>query len=204
MKTFAALRAPTFLPAFLVNVLFGWHWLYYALALVIAVFLLWQGFKRGDLRLKRVGGVLLVIVLCWGLLGFIFVTPRERLSNAHYRILDAARHGNVNGIMHLLAGRFHYGPLDRVMVQQQLQALFGHLKVTGNTVRKLKMTVHGRAASSRFNVFTTTSDGSVLTRWTLRWRDERRAGNWRMISATLRSVNNNQVPPGFGLSGNYP
>lgn len=203
-KTFAVLRVPTFLPAWIASAVFGRHWIFWIVGLALAAVLLWQSMKRGDKRLRLAGTVLLGVVVIWAVLGLSFVTPRERLSDAHYRILQAAQHADTNGIMRLLAKRFHYGPLDRTMVREQLQTLFGHLKVHGNTVRKLKITMTGRTATTRFNVFTTTNQGSVLTRWTLRWRDQRRVNNWRMTSATLRSVNNSQVPPGYGFSGNYP
>lgn len=197
-KTLAALNAPAFLPAGLDNFLFDTHWLWWISCGLVAAAVLWRGTTAGNRRLRIAGAVLLAITVVWILAAVFFTTPRKRLVAAHYAILHAAEKQQPTGILRYLSPHFHYGSMDRAAMRYQLGMFLRSIKIREDFVRKLSLTLHGATATSRFNVFSVTGNGSVLTRWTLFWRTNS-AGHWLLTSARLRSVNNQPAPPNFGL-----
>ncbi len=197
-KALAALNAPGFLPAGLDNFFFDTHWLWWLALAAVAVALLWRGANVGNRRLRIAGALLLAVVILWILAAVVITTPRKQLIAAHYAILHAAEKQQPAGILRYLSPHFHYGPMDRMAVQYQLGTFLHSVKIREDFVRKLSLQINGATATTRFNVFSITADGSVLTRWTLSWRTTP-AGHWLMTGAHLRSVNNQPAPPGFGF-----
>lgn len=149
--------------------------------------------------LRRVGIAFFIAALVWVMLAALFVTPRERLWQAHAAILTATQTRNPQEIQHLLAPDFRFGAMDRAAMSQGIETVLSQLKIISNTVRFFAIDLAGTAADSQINILTTVeptasgTEGPHLTKWVLRWRDTP-GEDWRLVEIRRWYYGDQEMP----------
>lgn len=181
LQTFAALRAPAFLPESLTTALFETHTLYMAILAIAAAAALFVGVTRANKPAKLGGIAGLALAALWLLLALTFVTPRERLYAAHSQIIAAAQANDPAPIKSLLHPDFSYGPNNRTTMNLLVDAAMKAFKIKSATVRffDIQPTLDPQARQTHINVLvqldaagtSPAPGGTYVTKWTLQWVD---------------------------------
>lgn len=204
MQTLAAFRAPTWIPQFFLDT----NYLYWVVLGLIGLAVLFVGLRNKQSTLTRVGLGAIVFLLLWIAATFVFISPKQRLYDAHAAILTAAKNNDPKGITQWLADDFRFGPNDRKLMSSVIESTLSVIKVKSNMVRFYDAKFPASdMATSQLNVITSIEapmmpSGNVLTKWHLEWIDVP-GQDWRLRTITHSyhsdGTNDTEIPPDLGV-----
>jgi hypothetical protein len=195
----AVVRAPEWFGAGLTGFLFETQWLYWAAGIVLAAILFHLGRSRDDRRLKIAAGVTVGLVLVWALLAYTFTTSQERLAIAHESMAEAARKGDVAGILAWFTADFQataLGIMEPGKAREEIDRRLKEFSIKKVTISNYRSDMVGDHAETRLTVSVEAAVQSVPTTWRLTWEDEPGV-DWRVSQAELLKIGPQDAPPGF-------
>ncbi len=161
---------------------------------VVAITLLWRWQHTRQIKLLALGGGIVAAGLLWALIGWIVVTPGERLQDDIHKILNAATHQDMVEIQNYLAPDAVFDGWDKARIVSELNYRLSHIRLTANYLRSIHMRRQGRHAQTNIVVLSIARDyGPLITRWRLIWQDHRRPGHWQITQMQLQSIGNSNV-----------
>jgi len=189
----ASLRAPAFLPDSLNSFLFETHWMYWAAAAALSLILLHLGRSRANRPLTRAGLGVLLLTLAWIAAAWLFVTPKERLYDAHQALAQAAKEGDVDKILSYFSDHFQCTALGITVPAEAHDQIATRLKSYGikaNHITAYTSEISGPTATTRLTIITESDLGPVKTTWRLTWEDLPR-DDWKIELAELLKIGDN-------------
>jgi hypothetical protein len=191
-----AIRAPEFLPDAFNGALFEAQWAYWVVLAAAAGILWGVGRNRADRRMMRIGEIAAGVLLVWMVAAYSVDTPRERLYRAHTGLAEAAKRGDVDGILNYLSPDFHSWALGVEQTAQARDEIGARLKsdgVKGSTITEYHSDLSGRAAFTTLTLITDTDiAGPVKSTWHLSW-DDVAGADWRVRDAELVKLGDEAV-----------
>lgn len=180
------IKAPSVIPEYLAEA----QWIYWGCMAAISVFLLWHGRQRADKFSFRFGGALLVITALWVALATVFVTPNERLYQAHKALAQAAANHDASAMINFFEPGTRIPILGKVDISSAGEQIAERLKtfgVKGSMIQNLQIQRTGTSAITQLRILTESDFGFVKTSWRLEWIDIP-SQNWRIVGIDLLSV----------------
>ena len=184
--------------------LFEAHPLLFLAAGVLVFALFWRWRQHRDKRLAIVVLILGALTIIWMTIGWLVVTPRERLVAETQKLLSVAAEHNMAAVSQLLSPRVDMAGWGKAQILTQLRMRLSQLRVSDNILRSMHVRLNGRQAQTDIVVISQTAAyGPVITKWLLIWRDHPRPGNWQITRMDLQKVGSVAVTPGAGLPSLY-
>jgi hypothetical protein len=198
-----AVRAPAFLPTWLLALLFENHYAVWIGVLALGAVLIFLARSRGNPRVLRAGQVVLGVALVWFVGARVLTTPAERLRAAHVGLADAVAQNNVDLILGYFKPEFsaQAGPVQilsgmpTAAAKEQIADSLKEYGIKETIIRAYKVTLNpDGTATTDFTAFTQAAQ-PLLTTWEVFWEDVP-GQDWRIANATLVKIGDQTIQPG--------
>jgi hypothetical protein len=198
----ALLPTPSWLPSTLGGFLFETQILGYLIVLITGLLLaIFLGVRRQNTAWLRKGLIIAAVAVVWGMLGWIFDTPSERLQQTHTNVLSAVQNRDIKTFAGYIHQDFAWGKISKDALTNQAAGLLARTSMTSFRVLSYQATLNSTQAVSSMEVSTglsSTSLGSstLPSTWTLQWRDG--PDGWQLTGVTHASFGGQTLDPSSG------
>ena len=198
-----ALRAPSFLPTWLLSALFENHYAIWIAVLALGGVLVFVARSRADRRVLRAGQVVLGVTLLWVVAARLIDTPAERLYAAHLGLANAVAKNDVDRILGYFKNDFNaeaspvkvlHG-MPAAEVKQQIAASLKEFGIKDTYIRAYAFTLPSSGTADTHFTALTVANEPLLTTWDVSW-DDVPGQDWRIANATLVKIGDQTIQPG--------
>lgn len=201
----AAIRPPEFLGESVGEFLFAAPWAYLAVLAGLGALAVYVSRSRGGKGTLWAGVAMVSLAAIWAITAWLIVTPTERLTAAHEKLLSSLAAKDVGSVMTVLAEDFQAPQLSINSSQQArpaIEMLLSRYPMRSNKISSVKTRINSKNATTTITIVTAfDSLPETNTAWTFEWEDQP-AGDWRLSTAHLETINN-RPPKEFGIGGGF-